>query len=363
MKLVFLSFVLSLLSSSTVFGLDPAAPAPSVFRVRPAPAPASAPVLVPSPSVLRELIGTPSVPSGPTDPVPAPKPSICFSGSTTVHGRKGPVPMDSLAVGDEVLVNVLDSASSDEESLVFQPVYAFGHSSRDAPATFLQIKTTKMEATAGEDAPPLEISAEHMVFIQGKKNPVRADSIKTGDVLLGADIPQGKMVGMTVTDIEITQSAGLYAPFTKDGTVVVNGVKASSYVSLQATAEEFIELSGGVSTGLSQEWASHMATSPLRIICGTEFTKKTSVICQDYDENGMLKYVAYGLKFTRWMEQQHIAFQVLLFVACFTITGSFVVIEHVGYVISLPFLLGVGALALAYIGARSFSFKILFKTK
>jgi len=60
-----------------------------------------------------------------------------------------------------------------------------------------------------------------MLFVDGK--PVRADSVKPGD-MLGT---------YKVTDISVVKRNGVFAPMTETGEeIVVNGIRSSSYVAL-----------------------------------------------------------------------------------------------------------------------------------
>lgn len=112
-----------------------------------------------------------------------PENNLCFSAVATVQVEgKGPVAMKDLQVGEKVL-----TASND-----FEPVYAFGHRHLTHTAKFIQFNGG------------LEITGAHLVFIEGKVNPVRADSVKVGDFLQGGE----------VKSIKTIQRSGLYTPLT-----------------------------------------------------------------------------------------------------------------------------------------------------
>ena len=74
--------------------------------------------------------------------------------------------MEALQVGDYVKIG---------KGEVYEKVYAFGHHVPHKNTEFVQIHTN-----AGS---PLEVTSEHLVFVNGKTNPVRAGSIKIGDLL------------------------------------------------------------------------------------------------------------------------------------------------------------------------------------
>jgi hypothetical protein len=100
----------------------------------------------------------------------------CFSASTLVNilGRDSAIPMKDLKVGDQVL-----TSQGDGQMDKYQSVYAFGHIDPNVLATFVRIYTKDTADT------PLELTAEHMVYVYGKTRPVRSDSIQVGDILRG----------------------------------------------------------------------------------------------------------------------------------------------------------------------------------
>ena len=83
---------------------------------------------------------------------------------------------------------------------------------------------------------------------------VPAWHLKVGDAL--TDGPSGKTVA--IVSIRSVRSKGAYAPFTPSGTIVVDGVLASSFVSL--TADDGLEIAGGIE--LSTQWMSRMFELP-----------------------------------------------------------------------------------------------------
>ena len=104
-------------------------------------------------------------------------PCTCFSGDTTVQVQgKGALPMKELQVNDHVLVG-----KDSNNKPLYQPVYGFGHHETSTPQEFLQIHTSP------NTGKPLELSAIHLLYVEGKKDPVRADAIEVGDVLMQTD--------------------------------------------------------------------------------------------------------------------------------------------------------------------------------
>jgi hypothetical protein len=227
---------------------------------------------------------------------------FCFSEISTVQVEgMGPVAMKDLKVGDKIL-----SGSGD-----YQPVWAFGHFDTEKSTEFLQIHTNKQQA-------PLEITGAHMVFLNGKSNPVRADSVKVGDAL------QDGSAGLSVKKISTVTRKGLYAPLTPDGTLMVDGIKASSYITLQDEAVEHVELQHGVKA-MSQHFGIHLVLSPLRMLC----RGVSPGVCQMYDADGMPHYVSGGIKVLQWFDSLNLPLtvQVLLLSFAFVVFGLFYVTE------------------------------------
>merc|ERR1712187_386955 len=114
---------------------------------------------------------------------------------------KGLVKMELLQVGDFV-------RSGDGK--LYEQIYAFAHRVPHKHAEFLQFHTTV--------GAPLELTAGHLVFVNGKSNPVRADSIRVGDCL------QAENSIAIVEKITTISRNGIYNPLTSSGTIQVNGI-------------------------------------------------------------------------------------------------------------------------------------------
>jgi len=187
----------------------------------------------------------------------------------------------------------------------YEAVYAFGHFHETKPTAFLKIQTTAPTA-------PLEVTGDHLIFVDGKKSPVRADSIRVGDVLHHR--PGAHATIVLVTDISKVFREGIYAPLTPDGTIVVNEIVASSYAAISAkSTSENIEVAGWSFFGISQADAIHLTLSPLRIMCSANGS--TSSICKELDdETRMNKYVAWGVGTIHWAETQNAVLQLVMMV-------------------------------------------------
>merc|ERR1711915_312241 len=92
----------------------------------------------------------------------------------------------------------------------------------------------------------------------GEKHVLPASYVKVGD-WLHTDTTEPAQVENVMT----VSREGAYAPFTMSGTIVVNGVVSSSYVSLQGTDTLMI---GRMKTHLSMHSVAHLSTSPFRLL-------------------------------------------------------------------------------------------------
>lgn len=211
---------------------------------------------------------------------------ICFSGASTVHVKgRGSVSIRNLTLGEQVMVG----------EGAFHTVYSFGHRNELTAGLYLQIYSDKASH-------PLEISPDHMVFVSGGRA-VPASSIQVGDQLETGIIDTLS----TVYAIETVLREGAYAPFTITGTVIVDGIKASSYVSFQdSPVLEF----GGFSTTLSYHWMAHAFLLPHRLYC--EYV--SSCRQESYDGEGMSTWISLPHLAVQWLLTQHILVRVLVLI-------------------------------------------------
>jgi hypothetical protein len=158
---------------------------------------------------------------------PAPSPLFCVSGTMTVElANNSVVLMEELRVGD--MVKVGEGA--------YETVYGFGHR-EETLGDYLEFKTS--------DGKVLVISDQHLVFTK-EKVAVPASLLTIGTVL---------ETGSKVESVERVKRSGAYAPFTPSGIMYVNGIKISSYISLQPNAAHLTI--AGVATPFSFQWLSH----------------------------------------------------------------------------------------------------------
>jgi hypothetical protein len=183
----------------------------------------------------------------------------CFSGANTVEVlKKGLITTDALEIGDLVKTGITHDGQS-EFSRVISSVHVDPH----AEVKYHQIFTNFSPSM------PLEITGDHFLYLYDDKV-IRARDVQVGDTLKGdAD------TDMVVTHIQSIQRQGLYAPATENGKIWVSGVMASSYIAL---------MDDGTMSPNMQIVLSHMALSPLRMVC----TIGSFSICQNeaYSEDG-----------------------------------------------------------------------------
>ena len=196
--------------------------------------------------------------------------------------------MKDLKVGDYVLTN----------ANTYEEVYAFAHFNPAKPTSFLQIHSENTDR-------PLEATEEHLVYLQGKDDPVPAEGLKVGDVLRTSS----SETGSAVTKITSVERKGIYAPMTTGGTLVVDGVAASSYILLEENM-----------SFVSDHDLIQIALSPYRMLC--KGVSSTYCDIRNYNEDGMPYYVQHGLEILRWVLSGNIVTQVvgfavvLLFLGC-----------------------------------------------
>ncbi|KAG0568208.1 hypothetical protein KC19_6G002600 [Ceratodon purpureus] len=163
--------------------------------------------------------------------------SSCFPGDATVSMADGGViQMKALALGDEVAVRKQDGR------LAYEDVYAFGHKDASATATFVRltlksiianmsdpaVESRSLELTALHFVPILSDVAETLVYKRAQ-DIIKGDKMWTQGAFMRADRTTTHFPVYVVTGISVLKKQGLYNPFTLGGTIIVNGVVASSH--------------------------------------------------------------------------------------------------------------------------------------
>lgn len=152
---------------------------------------------------------------------------ICFPGEATVQTPSGPKAMRELRIGDQI-------QAVGREGLGYSAVRSFHHADGEKTGRYLSLTTNSGHR--------LRVSATHLVY----SPPDCADEavtaggvfrfaarLRLGDCLLVRG-PDGSLHQANVTEISVVEEAGVFAPITECGTLLVDGVLASSYASLES---------------------------------------------------------------------------------------------------------------------------------
>jgi hypothetical protein len=222
---------------------------------------------------------------GPAPPPSSNGPAFCFSGQTMVFVKdQGEVLMRNLRLGDEILV-------SDNK---YERVYSFGHRHETIKTDYLQLYTS--------ESAPLEISGDHMVIVEDGRA-VPASTVQVGDKLQA--LAGG--IAVEINTIKNVARLGAFAPFTPSGTIVVNGVVASSFVAFQDTDVLTI---GNVKTPFSFQWFAHTFEAPHRFYC----TYMSECLTEEYTVDGISKWVSAPLVAMKWWFAQNVTVMSLLLI-------------------------------------------------
>jgi hypothetical protein len=203
-------------------------------------------------------------------------PGACFSENNFVEVEsKGLIAMKSLKIGDKV-----KDANGNMVT-----VYSFGHYQQNTKVEYLQIHAKELRR-------PLEISKDHLLFVNGAAVP--ASTVKVGDRIALAQ-GTGK-----VDKIHVVTRSTAYAPFTTSGTIMVSGVAASSYVTLQYGSSVLVI--AGYETPLSMHGLSHVFQTPHRIMCALNMDACKS---ETYTSEGISQWVDGVYQFGKRLFQQN----------------------------------------------------------
>lgn len=230
--------------------------------------------------------------------------SDCFSGTSTVIvlGQDYPVAMKELQVGDQVLTG----------NNQYESIYAFAHKDEKGSSSYLAIKTDK-----SKDYGPIEISDNHLIYVNGQDYPIPAKDIQIGTELLIQNEILAKVI-----DITKVQRNGLYAPLTSDGTIMVNGIKSSNYYALHEIAPIYVNMLQRL--GLSHHMINHLWFSPLRMICKTVSSKT----CESYTA-GLHTWSIYGMNMKNILDSFHWSLQPFAVAALMTFLFMSFAIEFI----------------------------------
>ena len=221
----------------------------------------------------------------------------CFADGSTVvmEGVEEPVLMQDLKIGDSVLVDTNGR---------YEKVYSFGHYGAHQEAQYLSVSfgNTGMAQTI----PPLKLTPDHMLAVANNSTTtsfqmIPASLLKVGNVLNTVTGPA------VVKSIRSVVETGAYAPFTKSGTIVVNGVVASNYLSLQTGNSNLVL--GSIVTPFSYHGLSHMGLAPHRLLCAFDWSFCES---ETHNEDGISNRMFGPLVAAQWLLNQNVVLAVIL---------------------------------------------------
>jgi len=125
--------------------------------------------------------------------------------------------MIDLNIGDQRLVDI-----SQQGQRIYEPVYAFIHASLNGTYDYLKITVENNSEQS------LMISSDHLVFRFNQTKPIFAGHLKF-DVQLQIISKHGLKQAGSIVDITLIKSRGFYAPLTRSGKLVVDGIVVSNY--------------------------------------------------------------------------------------------------------------------------------------
>lgn len=201
----------------------------------------------------------------------------CFSSNTIAEVRgRGKVKMSEIQVGDEVLTS----------KGKYETVYAIDHRHPTKSTKFIQIHTTETEEQ------PLELTAKHMVFLEGNSNPVPAMRLKVGDQVQTLNGPT------EVEKINTITRNGVYNFLTYDGTIVASGIISSTY-SAHFSDNEYIEISGYQI--MSHQKFFHALLKPYKYVC----TGVSLELCKTKREMILVEQIAVHMLNKHWLQEKN----------------------------------------------------------
>ena len=248
----------------------------------------------------------------------------CFSGDTTVAVLgKGPVMMKDLKVQDKVY-----SGSNSAGTPIYQEVYSFGHWQDNKRQEYIQMYHSKASV-------PLELSPTHIIFVvEDILVPTRADRVHVGDLLLLDN--DGVQEAVIVTNIDRVNKKGAYLPLTRDGTIIVNNITVSVYVSIQHEAPRIIFKLGFI---FSEQTLFHWWLAPYRLVCMGVYPE----FCEnDYNEEGIIHWLSFGEKIATFGENLPVLIQWIGLISVVPVLGLLVGMEALftGSYLVIPLIAG-----------------------
>lgn len=281
---------------------------------------------------------TPAPTIGTTAPTACPT-CACFSEEATVQVLPPSIsphdpetlPMKELRVGQQVFAGYQEDSHSSwlgrfggsrnpkPKTPVYETVYGFGHRNEDKEEEYVRITT---KDTKGK---PLEISGAHLIFVDGKSHPVRADTLQVGDKLLHKSLDHDSTAPSSITRITKVTRKGVYQPLTKDGTILVDGVETSNYVSVEGVAPTMVRFGRRF---FSEHYGFHWCMAPYRFVC-TKVAPQWCVNDYNLEQEGINHWLAFAKAGIQAGEHMPTWLMVLYFTVVMALCGVVMFLDNV----------------------------------
>jgi len=151
----------------------------------------------------------------------------CFSGTSRVKTERREIPIGKLRLGDKVLTYTPEKGAHYTEFLGWLDRAA------SAGGEFLKIWTNSSS---------IVLTGNHVIFrlsaVDGGLESVFADQIEEGDRLVswkGSGVREESVVA-----VELAREKGIWTPLTMEGTLLVDGLLASSYASFPHSTSDLV---------------------------------------------------------------------------------------------------------------------------
>ena len=189
--------------------------------------------------------------------------------------------MTDLKIGDEVLT--VDSAGK----AAYSPIFLWGHRTANAEGEFYKLSTA-----AGNS---LVLTAGHYLYVSNSSDApiasattVSAGLAKVGEYVWVIDGSSATATASRITAIEKVVDTGLYTPITLAGTIVVDGVYASSYAEEHIfTFQSMLEVAMDARRAAAiVPGILHTLLAPARQLYATFGAEWTTKVSSAYDVDG-----------------------------------------------------------------------------
>jgi len=217
---------------------------------------------------------------------PSSAPRNCFPASAIVtiddgseSGKK--TQMSDLKIGDKVLA--VDSSTG---ATSYSDVYFFGHRDSETASNFYTVTTASGKS--------LQLSPEHYMYVSENgcnESITSATTLSPNFVKLGMGAWIHTSEGMkcsAITEIQQGEEKGLYNPHTLTGSIIVNGMYASSYsANNDIPVEKFLSsFMSAENVARSAPAAWHTLFAPVRSLYLNNGPEWVTRVTQPYDVDG-----------------------------------------------------------------------------